>query len=59
MLKLEQASSTDMIPDMDLIVKSTRKTNELKTVTFEALLLSITQIECFWDKSYYEVEQSI
>ena len=31
----EQTTSSDMIPDIDLIEKSTRKSNELKAVIFE------------------------
>ena len=42
----EQTTSSDMIPDIDLILKNTRKSNELKAVIFEVILLSTTQLEC-------------
>ena len=48
-----------MIPDMDLIVKSTRKTNELKTVTFEALLYQLLNSNAFEIVVYYEAKNAI
>ena len=41
----EQTTSSDMIRDIDLIKKKKGKSNELKAVIFEVLLLSITQLK--------------
>ena len=43
----EQTTNSDMIPDIDLIEKSKRKSNELKAVIFEVLYLSMIRLECF------------